>query len=496
MVSFDEVRTSACTMPSSPAAGENGASRHAAGASSQAAAKPFDLLRWFSVASLLAVVPVATATAIILSHFVTAETIQRDATLTAQFIRNCVNVEAMERGVPALVKYLDERENAAATGLDPSVVAQARAEVFDYFETLPEAFVTTVYAIDGRIIWSTNKSLVGETRHANEGLAEAIATRLDVVRHDRLALSTRAEFEPTVRPEDMYIENYVPLTDAAGKVVSVVEVDKRPGFLLAAIHRAQVLVWMTTLAGGVLIYIGLSTIVRRGARLLNEQQRRLVEAESQLFVGEMATALAHSLRNPLASVRSSAELALCSDDTPVRKNAQDIITQVDFLSQWIRELLLYSRPHTGDVETVDLCAVLRSVLESFAPAFERAGVTVEWDCAGGAQPLVEGNTSLVRQALHSVISNAVEAMPRGGQMKIELKETSDVPGVDVLIADTGVGMSSQQLATAFLPFHTSKSHGLGVGLPMLKRAMEHFGGFVTVASAENAGTKVRLHFRT
>jgi signal transduction histidine kinase len=81
-------------------------------------------------------------------------------------------------------------------------------------------------------------------------------------------------------------------------------------------------------------------------------------------------------------------------------------------------------------------------------------------------------------------------------MRIELRETINPPGLDVLISDTGVGMSTQQLATAFRPFQTTKSHGLGVGLPMLKRAMERFGGFVTLASAENAGTQVRLHFRT
>jgi signal transduction histidine kinase len=210
----------------------------------------------------------------------------------------------------------------------------------------------------------------------------------------------------------------------------------------------------------------------------------------------MATALAHSLRNPLASVRSSAELALCTDDLPVRKNAQDIITQVDFLSQWVRELLLYSRPITGDTEPVDLCSVLGGVLASFAPALERNGIELAWDRQQSATPQIQGNNSLVRQALHSVISNAVEAMPAGGRLQIELRDATDPDGVELVIADSGCGMTKQQLAAAFKPFHTTKAHGLGVGLPMLKRAMERFGGFVTLASTENAGTQVRLHFRT
>jgi signal transduction histidine kinase len=194
-------------------------------------------------------------------------------------------------------------------------------------------------------------------------------------------------------------------------------------------------------------------------------------------------------------VRTSAELALDAEDATVRKNAQDIITQVDFLSKWARELLLYSQPLHGEEETVDLGAALSGVLASFAPSFERAGIRVVWKSPQDGRRLVEGNTSLVTQALHSVISNAVEAMPKGGELRIELRDSWDPVGVQLVVSDTGMGMSKQQLATAFRPFNTTKSHGLGIGLPLLKRAMERFGGFVTLSSVENAGTQVCLHFK-
>lgn len=469
--------------------------RAAASRRGEKAAAPFDLLRWFSIVSLLALVPVAAATGSILSHFLSTEALQRDALLTAQFIRNCVGVEAGRSRVPSLSAYLDARVDATAAGVQPEVVAHARQEVFDHLETLPGVVLTNVYARDRTVVWSTNKMLIGRSLRDNQDLADAFATEQDAVyRYGSVRAPDHQQL--FMLPDQLLIETYVPLLNARGRVVAVVEVYKEPNFLMAAIRRGEVLVWAATMAGGALVYLGLFSIVRRAARLLKEQQRQLVEAEAQVFAGEMATALAHSLRNPLAGVRSSAELALGSDDLPVRKNAQDIITQVDFLSQWVRELLLYSRPAAGEVEAVDLCAVLRSVLGSFASTFGRAGIHVVWDDAAGPHPLVEGNNSLVTQALHSVISNAAEAMPQGGEMKIELRETVGPAGVDVVICDTGVGMSVQQLATAFRPFQTTKSHGLGVGLPMLKRAMESFGGFVTLASVEKAGTQVRLHFRT
>jgi signal transduction histidine kinase len=234
---------------------------------------------------------------------------------------------------------------------------------------------------------------------------------------------------------------------------------------------------------------------QRASTLLARQQLQVRKTEPQVFVGEIATALAHGLRNPLASVRSSAELALTTDDLAVRKNAQDIITRVDFLAKWVGDLVIYSQPLTGEAEAVDLDANLSSVLDSFAPTFDRAGIKVTWERAKGWRPLVWANGALITLALSNVVSNAADAMPGGGELRVALLETEKPRGVELVVSDTGAGMSRQQLATAFKPFHTTKAHGLGVGLPMVKRVTERFGGVVMLSSAANAGTQVRLRFR-
>jgi signal transduction histidine kinase len=471
------------------------AGAHHRGAPS-AATGSFDLLRWFSIASLLALVPVTAGIGALISHFIAEQILNRDALLTAQFLQNSIRVESADLGGASLLPYLDPRADPAAAGLDRALVAHGRAEVFQLLETIPDALLVNVYARDRMVIWSTSKGLVRTYSRGDKELDEAFAPGAAPSHHYGDEISVRHDAQFRIRPREFFVENYVPLQDGRGQVVAVVEIYKEPGGVMASIRAVQVLVWVTTLLGCVVVYVGLFGIVRRGRRLLRQQQQQLVAAESQLFAGEMATALAHSLRNPLSSVRNCAELALCSADVPVRKNAQDIITQVDFLSQWIRELLLYSRPLVGETESVDLQAILHSVLASFGPTFERLGIRVAWQREGTGRILAQGNTALARQALHSVVSNAVEAMPGGGEMRVELRRTSDPAGVDVIISDTGVGMSEQQLASAFRPFQTTKPHGLGVGLPMLRRAMERFGGFVMLASVENAGTQVRLHFRT
>jgi len=455
----------------------------------------FDLLRWFSIVSLLAVIPVAALIGAVISNFMTRQALQRDALLTSQFIANCLAVEAAQIGAVTLVPFLDPRVDSSGSGLAALDVARARDHTYDHLVSLPDALLVNVYARDGRIVWSTNSSIIGNVVTDNEELREAFLLHADVALHHPSTVGARAEQRFVVEPQEFFIENYVPLVGTGGKVLAVVEVYKEPGHLMDSIRAGQTLVWSTTFAGSVVIYLGLFGIVRRASRVLRQQQGQLVEAQTQVFAGEMARALAHSLRNPLGSVRSSAELAGCSDDDAVCRHAQDIVTQVDFLTQWVRELLLYSHPVAGDPEPLDLCGVLESVLASFRPTFERAGIALHWQRNPLSELRVQGNTALARQALHSVVSNAVENMPAGGELRIVLQRAEAADGIDLLVSDSGVSAPGALQGSAGRPRQLASGPGFGAGLPMLTRAMQRFGGFVSLARRRDAGTEVRLRFR-
>lgn len=461
----------------------------------------FNLLRWFSIASLALVLPVAVVTGVVLSRFVAEEALQHDGAVTAEFIENTVAVEGRQIGLgPAaldLSRFMDHRVDPSPYGVDRAAATQARAEVLEHLGTLPRVLLASLYGMDGRIVWSTNPSLIGSESRDNEELQEAFRSRRQVVRRHASNISQKEEQRFVIQPTAFFVENYLPLLDSRGRVGVVLEVYKEPEHLISVVKRGQIVVWTAAVAGGVVIYLGLYSIVRRAAAVLGQQQQQLVETESLVTVGEMATALAHSLRNPLGTVRSSAELALGTDDASVRKNAEDIIAQVDILSASVRELLVYSRPLTAEPQPIDICSVLSSVLDSFSQVFAKGGIQVTWTPAPHC-PLVHGNVALMTQALHSVVSNAVEAIPPrggGGEIKIDVQVVEQPPRVEIVIRDNGMGMSSKQLAMAFKPFHTTKPHGLGVGLPMLKRVMERFGGAVMLSSVEDAGTAVRLQFR-
>ena len=460
--------------------------------------QPFNLLRWFSVASLVALLPLGGATALVLSRFITEETLQRDAALTAQFIQNCVAVEGRHSKLGDHVTFaelLDPRVDPTSYGVTKAAVEAGRNEIYDHLSDLPDTLLASVFARDGRIVWSTNKDLVGKVVTDNEELTEAFNSLVQVSKHYPSGRGDREEQKFIVEPKEFFIENYIPLHDAKGNVVLVAEVYKEPRNLVAVIKRGQFVVWFAMTVAGILGYLFVFSIIRRGSGLLVTQQRKLIELDAMAYVGEMATSVAHSLRNPLASIRSSAELTQGAEPAAVEKYANDIIAQVDFLSRWVREMLIFSRPVTGEPEAVNLISVLNDVLDSFAPTISAAGVRVDWDRGMTDCPLVEGNPGLLTQALHSVLANAVEAMPRGGHLRIAVSVQGARKRLQLSIKDSGVGMSKKQLEMAFKPFHTTKRHGLGVGLAMVRRVMDRFGGTVALSSVENQGTEATLEFK-
>lgn len=458
--------------------------------------QPFNLLRWFSLVSFGLIAAVAVSLAISATRYAVVESIERDALLTAQFIRALTEGEIRHANFgPGVTmgEFLDSREDGSADGIDRLHLERVRREFFDHVSSLPDALQTNIFAPDRTIVWSTNPELVGRRLLDREELEQAFEVKTHVAHAHWRVEGGRTEQQFIRSPQGLYFENYIPLTDNAGNVVSVVEIYKEPADLIARMERAYLLLWLAAGLGGGLIYLGLFWIVRRASRLLAAQQHQLIENETLVALGEMSSAVAHGLRNPLAAIRTSAELALDLDCSPARKNIHDIVLQVDRLSKWVRELLLCSSQLNDEHEAVDLVGAVNEVLNTFEPQIAKAGIQLEWSPA--AAPKVLSHPVLLNQALNSVLANALEAMPKGGRLRLELTRDQRRKRLILSVSDTGIGMSEPQQVLAFKPFYSTKRGGLGVGLSLVKRIMERFGGAVSLTSREQVGTHVCLSFR-
>ncbi|MNM40209.1 Sensor protein ZraS [compost metagenome] len=460
------------------------------------AKRPFNLLRWYAFVSLAIILSVAVGLGLISSRFVINESVERDALLTAQFIQSIALAEVRHVSIPnvrTMGELLDPRLDQSYPEINPQARRDARGEFLDHIAHLPDMLLANIYAPDRMVIWSSNPALVGRMIESDDDLDRAFDNKVRVSASYHNVDQARSEQKFISPPEHLFIENYIPLFDAEGvNVTAMVEIYKEPRDLIVRIEQGLLMIWMAVALGATLVYGGLYWLMYRANRHLLQQQKRLISNETFVALGEMSSAVAHSLRNPLASIRSSAELAQEIEEGPAQKNIGDIISQVDRMSHWVRELLQSLRPLNDEVQAVELERVLQDSLQAFTLQLKRQGIEVQLDALSNVRVLSQ--PSLLGQIFHSLIANAVEAMSEGGTLRIEQVQHNRKT-LTLRLCDSGKGMTEEQQRMAFRPFYTTKQGGLGVGLVLVKRIMERFGGSVRMSSREGRGTCVRLSFR-
>ncbi|MCG8295160.1 sensor histidine kinase [Pseudomonas entomophila] len=465
-------------------------------AEASAARRPFDLLRWYAWVSLAFIVSVAVGLGLISSRFIIDESVERDALLTAQFITSIADAEVRHVSIPnvrTMGELLDPRLDQTLPDVDPEARRKARGEFLDHIAHLPDMLLANIYSPDRTVIWSSNPALIGKLIQADDDLDQAFEYKMRVSASYHDFDQVRSEQKFITPPEKLFIENYIPLFDADGEqVTAMVEIYKEPHDLIVRIEHGLILIWLAITVGAGMVYVGLYGIMRRAARIMAVQQKRLIGNETFVALGEVSSAVAHSLRNPLASIRSSAELAQAFDEGPAQRHVNDIISQVDRMSQWVRELLQSLRPLNDEAVPVNLGQVLQESFQVFATPLSRGRVRVHLPELPGVRVL--GQPALLAQIFNSLIANALESMGEGGDLRVEVIRR-DRRNLTLRLSDTGKGMSEQQQRMAFRPFFSTKQGGLGVGLMLVKRIMERFGGSVRLSSYPGSGTRVSLSFR-
>ena len=236
-------------------------------------------------------------------------------------------------------------------------------------------------------------------------------------------------------------------------------------------------------------------------------QHRAVEnaaqqAEKLRALGQMAGGIAHDLNQSLALIAGYGELAReWLEDPNVERaqiaNAMEMIARAAMAGgESVKRLLLFARgPADGPREAVEVAAMLREVVELTAPRWRDAAqaearrieVTVE------AEPglRIDGWPTQLRDALTNLIFNAVDALPRGGTIRLSARPRDGT--VEIAVADDGVGIPPDLQARVFEPFFTTKGErGSGLGLAQVFRIAERHGGKVSLDSAPGVGTTVTL----
>lgn len=439
----------------------------------------FDLVRWFSLVALVAGTAVTVSAALSLSTFLTSRMVRQEANLTADFVRSIIATDDAYR-------FFREPGAAPGDGSTPAV------EVFSHLARMPDVIRTNVFAVDGTVLWSSEPEIIGRRFAENEELREAFLA--EVVVHsgvvDRNTL-TKPEHRNLDLRHKRFVESYTPIFASDSlEVVGVVELYRIPEQLFGAIHDGQVLIWSGAVITAVFLFVAFSGIVAKAQQVIERQHEQLIEREGLAVVGEMGSAVAHGLRNPLASIRSSAEVMLGWDiPDDARDSADDIIAQVDRLEGWIRRLLTYAKPSQAELGPVEIDEVLSECASDYRRELEKRGVELHLRVDAELPP-IRGEPGILCQLINSLIANSAEAITGNG--RIEISARRHAGGVLVEVLDNGPGIQDADVAKVFTPFYTTKQKGLGLGLPLVKRVIERFGGVVTIDNAKPHGLIVRL----
>lgn len=225
---------------------------------------------------------------------------------------------------------------------------------------------------------------------------------------------------------------------------------------------------------------------------LRAAQAEVVQKEKLASVGEMAAAVAHGLRNPLASLRASAQLALRHPESPAAKaQLRAMIDEVDRLDRRITHLLDYSRPAPAHRIREAAAPLVAGVLAPLRPLLEERRVVLRADVPPDL-PMVVVDPVRFEQTITEVVANALDAMPDGGTLTVAAR--AEAGAVVVEVGDTGPGIPAETLPHVLDPFFTTRPEGTGLGLAIARRFTEQNGGTLALESAPGRGTTVRFRF--
>ncbi len=259
---------------------------------------------------------------------------------------------------------------------------------------------------------------------------------------------------------------------------------------------------------------GRQVLLCRGASLVGEADvlshvivfddiTALVQAQRDAAWGEVARRLAHEIKNPLTPIQLSAERLRHkylktmepADAKVLDRATHTIVQQVETMKEMVKAFSDYARSPKLNLQELDLNAIIDEVLELYRAESIEPQVAV---ALAEELPLIEADSGRMRQLLHNLIKNGIEAVDEVADGRItittQLLEQTGFEMVELSVEDNGPGISEELMGQLFEPYVTSKPKGSGLGLAIVKKIVEEHGGVLLAENREQGGARIVIHF--
>ena len=232
---------------------------------------------------------------------------------------------------------------------------------------------------------------------------------------------------------------------------------------------------------------------RVGAVVVFDDVTDLIQAQKNAAWGEVARRLAHEIKNPLTPIQLSAERLqhkLAGNLDPVsaailQRSTKTIVQQVEAMKLMVDDFSEYAKPSKKQTVAIDLPALVQEVLALYAL---KSGVKFKADYETGLL-MINGDPVSIRQVLHNLIKNALEATDAKGLIEISLRrvQKNHTDFIEIALYDDGPGIKDWQIEKIFEPYVTTKAKGTGLGLAIVKKIIEEHGGAIWVDTSRKVG---------
>jgi len=232
-----------------------------------------------------------------------------------------------------------------------------------------------------------------------------------------------------------------------------------------------------------------------------QMEREIEKSRKMALLGEMSAHVAHEVRNPLQKIKMGVELLVPSLtlDTRQKRLMDGVVGGISNLENFVNQILEWTRSGSVRLKEYDLINIIEGLIYNNENQFQDRGVNVETNYEEGSHSLIADGIHL-RQAIENIIINAIDAMPKGGSLKISTRLEPgyvfkrpdglfEADAVHISIKDTGSGITPYDLDRIFRPFFTRKAKGTGLGLALVHKVVDMHNGEIRALSDCGKGSE-------
>lgn len=223
---------------------------------------------------------------------------------------------------------------------------------------------------------------------------------------------------------------------------------------------------------------------------IKKKNEELFHGKKLASIGTLASGVAHELNNPLNNIYLSAQILSKEIEgheacTPIiKETVRDIFSQTLRVKRIVSDLLEFSRERTPELKAVDISSLVNDLLLHMSASGELS--EVKYNLKSSDEIVISADSHLIEQVFINLFTNAVDAMEGHGMLDVEINTIQD--HVQILVSDTGKGITQKDLTRVFDPFFTTKEKGTGLGLAIVYTIIEKHNGKIEVKSMSEKGT--------